>query len=319
MTNELDSMFDAADQMGEIGGGGDFFKPERAVLDSATGMMRVRFIGGWKKFFEGWCEQQPGPGIKQENIGRPRRIVSAGFKRDSATKQWTHDCPYSQKLWDMRDSSDPVRKQQGEDWGLTQFFAMHVVPLDMNTGNPDQWCVDNRHAKLLTTHRSTHGIKQTLFKSVAECLRVQRGYNPNLQLHDLDLIVTRTGSGLNTQYGCQVCPQQNNQVDASAFSVYDFGEFTTLTPLAIIQKFTGIDFGVSEGTPESVPSTPVAATPNPTPAGDPQGGVAVGASNVPQAASPAPVPSAQGSSTPAASGVDPNAANAGGNLEPTPF
>lgn len=310
----LDAMLNTADT---LAAGGQYQTYERAILGkqhdgTSVGMLRVRLLQPFAEFFELWCEQQPGPGIQADAIGKPRRIVSKGWKRTQGGS-YEHLCPLSQTLNDYRDSDDPALVQLNKDWRITRFFAFNVAVQDLHSGEVDPWCLENGHAKLLTLHRSTYGIKAQLFQAIADELRVQKGYNPNITLDGIDLVLTRTGTGLNTEYGCSAPPNQTT-LDVAPFQKYNFDEITQLTPVAMMQQITGIDLGVAANAAAhavnaDAPGNPVAAQPQtgqpvaapqaaatPTPVGAPvaaatpspvaAGGAAVAPAAAPEMAAP---------------------------------
>jgi len=246
--SDLDDMIEFSEKLNT--GTKTYTKFEKCVLTGSSASVRGRLVGKFKQFFESWVKQQAVPGVKVESYGKPRRIVSAGF-RQLEDRSYEYLCPFA-KAVDMLSATtqDSEKKKLYDDWKVKRFFAYNFIPVGTVDGKVDPWCEANKNAKLITTNASNYGIGPKLFKAIADAMKVYRGYFPDARLDQVDVVLTRTGEGLGTNYGCQVCPVNSN-IDITQYKLYDFDEFTTLTPLNMIQLYTGIHLGVDPVAPKA--------------------------------------------------------------------
>ena len=108
MTHDIDEMLEASDTMGTEGPKG-YKTYQKACLNQEKKMMRVKFIGGFKEFFEAWPLQQNVPGVKPESIGKPRRIIVKGFSKTN--EGYVYNDPYTKLMNSWMKSEDISKKE----------------------------------------------------------------------------------------------------------------------------------------------------------------------------------------------------------------
>lgn len=263
MKGNLDEMLTTADELAEASESSQEY--EKVVLTSQKGMVQVRVVGDWSSNFEIWVKQQQVPGVPPEQIGQPRKIVSKGYRKDPATGSYIGLDPVATKVLALTSGTD-AEKAIWKDSFPKQFFVFNVVPIDMGTRVPDEWCIQNNHAKLLVTNEKGIGINQTLFKAAAGVMKIRKLSDPATKLSSLNLIFTRSGQKLETQYGCQPdpVPDQSVSFDIDAIKTYDPEVVARVSDNEYIYRCTGWWFG--EGNPPAITSNAAGSTAAPQPA-----------------------------------------------------
>lgn len=225
---------------------------EKAILSAQVGMIQVRFVGKWGSAFEAWIKQQPVPGIPDEWVGGPRRIVCKGFKKDKDSGKIIYLDKVSEKIMSLVNSDQADVKAYWEESRLREFFVFNVVPTVLSTQKADEWCIQNKQTKLFVTNKNSLGVNQTIFKSLAQSLKYLKAVQPESKLDSCEFVFTRSGSGYDTTYSCQIAasPDWSPKFNIAEMNTYDVDEIVQPTSDEEIYRMTGWWF--NDGPPPAI-------------------------------------------------------------------
>jgi len=221
-------------------GSAGYVEYKKKSLSKDATMIRVRIIPPFEEFFDAWVPQQPSSAIESKNFGKNRKIISAGYYQNPETKEYVYKCPLAKLLNSWRNETNVLKKKCYDDWYPRRQFAFNCIPQNNLGTEIDPWCVSNKHAQLLITgSESSDGIGITLFKAIAQAIKVYKSFVPDARLQDVDMILSRSGSGTDTKYAAQVAPTQCN-IDIKAYQLYDLKQLAKLTTVEEMESITQI-------------------------------------------------------------------------------
>ncbi len=193
---DLDKINEAA---AKGGGGGSFKDPyQRAPINQGNNI--VRLIGNAvKSVRRAWIlcdDNKPRPFNSEGTVIDEivALVMAHDRKKDERTgaeyNEYHHKDKRAFRIVAHNDSRDDSKK----GWAPSNITMMHCLPRTLEGA---KWCVDNKHAMLLTKSPSALGIGKTAIEKLKEV----GGENGDPENYDVNF--TKTGTGMtNTKYGC---------------------------------------------------------------------------------------------------------------------
>lgn len=225
---------------------------EKATIVPGNGKFRV--IGAWDRYWRHWIK---------DGLGRTHFIVCGGQRSNCKI------CAYVRANWD---SNPAVREHKV---GSSNLFNV----IDRR----DNWCVQNKHTKILCQWKSEIGVGPKIFDELKEVVNVNGSWDgKDGKGGDWDVIVTKSGSGMTgTTYKVQADREKITLSDEERkYGTYDLKTIIPpmSTPEEVEEALAAINGGGSAAEtspPESLgiddlkKDAPVEAISEPTPAPTP--------------------------------------------------